>query len=127
MAHVLVVDDDKATREALRWLLTDEGHEVAEAKDGQTALDFLRTTLLRWVVLLDYRMPGVDGLTVLGAVATDASLACRHAYIAVPASAHLDRPVAPLRAVLDIPLIPKPFDLDTLLDAITQAAARLHG
>jgi CheY-like chemotaxis protein len=127
MAHVLVVDDDQATRYALRWLLTDEGHEAAEASDGQMALDFLRTTLLRWVVLLDYLMPGVDGLTMLGAVAADPSLARQHAYIAIPASPQLNRPAERLRAVLGIPLISKPFDLDTLLDAITQAGARLQG
>jgi CheY-like chemotaxis protein len=126
MARVLVVDDDADTREALGMLLTDEGHEVAEAADGQAALDWLRATPHRWVVLLDYKMPHLDGREVLAAVGADPSLARQHAYIAMPATPMLDAPVEALRAALGVPLLPKPFDLDELLEAIIQAAARLR-
>jgi two-component system chemotaxis response regulator CheY len=127
MAYVLVVDDDADTREALRYALTGEGHEVAEAADGQAALVFLRTTPVRWVVLLDYRMPSVDGAAVLEMVAADSFLARRHAYIALTAAVQLDASVEPLRAALGTPLVLKPFDLDELLGAVAQAEARLVG
>jgi CheY-like chemotaxis protein len=127
MAYVLVVDDDADTRNALHDLLADEGHEVAEAADGQKALDFLRATRLRWVVLLDYLMPGLDGQAMLEIVAADPSLAHRHAYIAIPATVRPDAPAEALRAALGVALVPKPFDLEVLLAAIAQAEARLRG
>jgi CheY-like chemotaxis protein len=92
MARVLVVDDDADIRDMLRLVLTDEGHEVAEAADGEAGLDFLRATPLRWIVLLDYWLPGLDGRAVLEAVAADESLARQHAYIAVSANSLSTRP-----------------------------------
>jgi CheY-like chemotaxis protein len=127
MARVLIVDDDTDIREMLRDGLTDEGHEVAEAPDGQSALELLTTTPHRWVVLLDYRMPVLDGPGVLKAVAADSRLARQHAYIAMVATTHLDDAVESLRTALGAPLLPKPFDMDELLDAIAQVEARLWG
>ena len=83
---------------------------MAEVADGQVALDLLRTTPQHWVVLFDYVMPGLDGREVLKAVAADAVLARQPAYIAVPASPHLDASVASVRVALCVPLLPKPFD-----------------
>jgi CheY-like chemotaxis protein len=120
MARVLVVYDDDGVRGALGVLLTDEGQEVAKAPYGQMTLDLLRTTPHQRVVLLDYLMPVLDRWDMLEAVATDLRLATRHAY-SVPACPHLDGPLEPLRAALGMPLIPKLFDLDELLDAIAQA------
>jgi two-component system nitrogen regulation response regulator NtrX len=126
MAHVLVVDDDEATREALRWLLTDEGHDVTEAPDGRAALEMLRQATARWVVLFDYRMPGLDGQGLLSAVAADPRLRHQHAYIAMTASPHvLDLVLGQQREALGVPLLPKPLDLDTLMVTIAQAEGRL--
>lgn len=63
--RVLVVDDEPPARELLRSILAEtEGFEVAgEAENGQRALD-LCATLQPDIVLLDVRMPGVDGLEV---------------------------------------------------------------
>ena len=59
-ARVLVVDDDKGIREFVRTVLADEGYEVAEATDGQEALE--RCERVRPdVILLDMRMPVMDG------------------------------------------------------------------
>jgi CheY-like chemotaxis protein len=128
MAHILVVDDDEVTRQALHEALTDEGHEVAELMDGQAALDFLCTTPHHWVVLLDYLLQGgSDGRVVLAAMATDSPLAGRHACIAIAATPKLDAPAERLRRALGVPLLPKPCDADELLAAIAQAEARLRG
>jgi CheY-like chemotaxis protein len=53
---VLVVDDDLDIREALHDVLTDEGYETVEARDGRQALDYLRTNPLPAVILLDWNM-----------------------------------------------------------------------
>jgi DNA-binding NtrC family response regulator len=60
---VLVVDDDPGLREAFRLILDDD-HEVLEAPDGPRALDVLRSAHVD-LVLLDLRLPGMDGIEVL--------------------------------------------------------------
>jgi two-component system response regulator MprA len=60
---LLVVDDDRAVREALRRALTLGGYEVREAQDGAQALDMVAAELPDAVVL-DLGLPGIDGLEV---------------------------------------------------------------
>jgi len=60
---VLVVDDDTGLRESFRLILEDE-YDVLEAADGAQALDTLRTTQVD-LVLLDIRLPDIDGIAVL--------------------------------------------------------------
>lgn len=64
MATILIVDDDAALREGLRETLSDLGHAVLEAPDGAAALA-LATRHRPEAVLLDLRMPGMDGIEVL--------------------------------------------------------------
>ncbi len=61
---VLVVDDDAAARDRLRTLLTRNGWTVAEAANGQEALDHVRRARPR-LILLDLTMPVMDGFTFL--------------------------------------------------------------
>jgi two-component system CheB/CheR fusion protein len=61
--RVLVVDDNLDAREALRFLLEDEGHAVATAADGPQALEQARSFLPE-IVLLDIGLPGMDGYEV---------------------------------------------------------------
>ncbi len=64
MARVLIVDDDAVLREGLREAVGDLGHVVIEAADGHAALDALAEGGVD-AVLLDLRMPGLDGMEVL--------------------------------------------------------------
>jgi two-component system, OmpR family, response regulator MprA len=59
--RVLVVDDDRAVREALRRALTLGGYEVQVADDGEQALESVVRSLPEAVVL-DIGLPGIDGL-----------------------------------------------------------------
>ncbi len=63
---ILVVEDDPGLRELLGALLTDEGHHVATAADGPTALERVAGGSVRPdLVLADYNLPnGLDGLKV---------------------------------------------------------------
>ena len=61
---ILVVDDDKAMREAMARMLAKEGYRVLLAADGHEALALLRSSYIN-VVLADLRMPGLDGLDLL--------------------------------------------------------------
>src|SRR2546425_11878154 len=60
---VLVVDDDPGVRESFRLILEDH-YDVVDVPDGPTALDVVRTSTVD-LVLLDIRLPGMDGIEVL--------------------------------------------------------------
>jgi len=60
---ILVADDDRAVREALRRALTLAGYEVQLAEDGERALDDIAEAVPDAVVL-DVGLPGIDGLEV---------------------------------------------------------------
>jgi CheY-like chemotaxis protein len=62
--HILVVDDSATNREILRRKLEAEGYSVAQAEDGQAALDMIGEETFD-LVLLDLMMPGMSGLEVL--------------------------------------------------------------
>lgn len=63
--RILVVDDEQAIRLALDRALRAAGYEVAVAVNGEDALGQLAAG--NWdLMLLDMRMPGIDGLEVLG-------------------------------------------------------------
>jgi two-component system nitrogen regulation response regulator NtrX len=61
---VLVADDEKGIRETLKRLLEYEHYRVLLAEDGLEALKMVESELLD-IVLLDIKMPGMDGLEVL--------------------------------------------------------------
>jgi CheY-like chemotaxis protein len=61
---VLVVDDDSAVREVTASMLRDLGYTVLEAGSGGAALDALEQEPTIDVMLLDYAMPGMNGLEV---------------------------------------------------------------
>ena len=64
---VLVVDDSRVVRKVARRILEANGYNVEEAGDGQQALDACRAELPD-IVLLDWNMPVMDGITFLRAL-----------------------------------------------------------
>ncbi len=62
--RILIVDDEPDIRDALRMILEYEGYAVSSAADGQAALAELDANPVD-AVLLDIKMPGMDGLEVL--------------------------------------------------------------
>jgi DNA-binding NtrC family response regulator len=64
MARILIVDDDSALRESLGEAFADLGHIAIPAADGAAALAALARDPVD-AVILDLRMPGMDGLEVL--------------------------------------------------------------
>ena len=64
LGSLLVVDDDEMNRVMLTRLLTREGYAVTGANDGAAALELVGKHSFD-LVLLDIRMPGIDGLQVL--------------------------------------------------------------
>ncbi len=67
MARVLVVDDEPDSVELLQEFLTGKGYEVVTASNGEEALRKVKEERPH-LVLLDVRMPGMNGLDVLRTV-----------------------------------------------------------
>jgi CheY-like chemotaxis protein len=72
---VLIVDDNQATREALRAVLSVKGYRIADAASGAEALDYLRGGAEAAAIILDLRMPGMSGYEVHEELKRDPALA----------------------------------------------------
>ncbi len=65
MHRVLIADDDNTSRRVLSLLLGKWGYEVTAAVDGAEAWQLLQADDAPRLVLLDWQMPGLDGMQVL--------------------------------------------------------------
>ena len=63
----MVVDDDEGIRCLYEQVLTDEGYNVILASDGLEAVEIFKD-IKPDIVVLDIRMPGMDGIELLGKV-----------------------------------------------------------
>jgi CheY-like chemotaxis protein len=125
--RVLLVDDDEAIRETLRLILEEEGYAVIEAPDGVVALDVLRALTYPVVVISNHNMPRLDGPGLFNFILADPALAARHVYLYMTAGNRVIPPTfASQLEELNAPVLRKPFDLDTFLAAVAQAAERLR-
>lgn len=66
-SNILVVDDEPVARQSLTDILKLEGYTVASAPNGQAAVEFIRTHNVD-LLIVDLRMPGMDGLEVVQVV-----------------------------------------------------------
>jgi two-component system response regulator MprA len=107
--RLLVVDDDRAVREALRRALTLAGYEVGVAEDGAGAIELVAQAIPDAVVL-DIAMPGMDGLEVCRRLRL---LGNRVPILMLTAREAVSERVAGLDAGADDYLV-KPFDVDEL-------------
>jgi two-component system chemotaxis response regulator CheY len=67
MSRILIVDDAQFMRMRIAKLLTEYGHEVFEAADGEAAVQTYRFTQPD-AVLMDITMPKMDGLSALAEI-----------------------------------------------------------
>ena len=107
---VLVIEDEEAQRSLLAGLLSKEGYTASSAGDGKTALDIFRNETFE-VVLLDYKLPDTDGLTLLK---TFKEINPEVEIIMVTAFGSIENAVTALKAGA-FEYLTKPIDLDDLL------------
>ncbi|MGZ3639772.1 MAG: response regulator transcription factor [Ktedonobacterales bacterium] len=121
MTRILVVDDDRAIRELMKFALECEGYAVATLSDGGGALRMLANQTEPCIVLMDLMMPGVDGWAVCRQLAAEPELLGQHRLVVMTAlrMVDADRPT-PASAILY-----KPFDLDQLLRLVAALNAEL--
>ena len=121
---VLVVDDEPNIRTFVRLALEDEGYGVVTAADGAEALEVLRATNPS-LILLDLRMPGMDGREFVQMCRAQESEEAQRAQ----------RPVTPVPIILvtasripdvdpeefgAIGVLRKPFEVDVLLENVAR-------
>ena len=115
---ILVVDDDQDFRESTQMVLIEEGHETLAAADGVEAVRLYEEAKPD-LVLLDHRMPGIDGretLTRIIKADPDARVIITSAY-AIDEGARRAAEDKSLRLLLG-----KPIALKDLRDAIERHA-----
>lgn len=126
MAHVLVVDDDEATRDLLHFLLVDAGYAVDETATVPDAVAFLLAASGPLVVLFDWVMPGLSGADLVRIADRDVPFIERHAFICLTASPkRLPDEFTVWLSQHHAPIVAKPFDVDALLAVVACEAARL--
>jgi two-component system, OmpR family, response regulator MprA len=108
--HVLVTDDERSVRSAVRRALTLEGCRVSEAEDGAKALESIARDRPDAVVL-DVMMPALDGLEVCRALRDSGD---SMPVLMLTARDEIDQRVKGLDAGADDYLV-KPFALEELL------------
>jgi two-component system, chemotaxis family, chemotaxis protein CheY len=111
--HVLVVDDEPDLRTIVGQVLREVGYAVATAANGVEALERLRQHRPDGVVL-DLSMPLMDGLSFLRVCRADPAYA--ELPVVVCTTEAVNRPVLATLGVRTC--IPKPFDLDELLQTV---------
>lgn len=122
MSNILIVDDDDGIRSVLYELLADEGFQVRTACDGAEALKILQCEG-DWVVLLDMRMPGMDGRDLLRELETNPDLQCHARVALMSAGWGVTQPCPDPRPAVVEAVLDKPFELDTIINVVTKLAS----
>lgn len=117
--NILIVEDGKSQREMLRDFLTKEGHFVSEAQDGASAIKKVIEGHFD-MVLLDYKMPAMNGMEVLENVKginPEINVVMMTAYGTIETAVDAMKGGA-------VDYITKPIDLDELLILINRISER---
>ena len=121
--QVLVIDDDEAAREILVELLGRVGYHAFAAPEGRSGLEWLAGAAVPpQAVLLDLRMPGIDGFEVLRRYRTQGGLA---PVIALSAMDDKESVVKAMRLGASDYLV-KPIEPDELREAIERCSASVR-
>jgi len=116
--RVLVVDDDEQLRYVLRETMSEDGYEVEAASNGREALAIIE----RWppdLIVLDLMMPVMDGES-FRQEQRRLGLAEQVPLIVLSASREMRSAAERVGAAASVP---KPFDLDDLLETVNRLAS----
>lgn len=117
---VLIVDDERAIRNSLGEILCDEGYEVDTAEDGTAALRKVEKEKFD-VIFCDIKMPGMDGLELLGRLT---EMGIDAAVVMISGHADIDTAVECIKkGAFDF--VQKPLDLNRILITIRNATEKV--
>jgi CheY-like chemotaxis protein len=114
--RVLFVEDDAMNRRVVSDMLAIVGLTMDEAEDAETGLRMVDQTSYQ-VVLMDLRMPGIDGLDAIRTIRARGDEKARIPIIVITADERADLKEACQEAGADA-VLPKPVAMDTLFAAL---------
>lgn len=120
--RMMLVDDEERFLATTAKLIERRGHHVLTASSGQAALDRLSTDDVD-VVILDVKMPGMNGLEALR------EIRLRHPLVEVimlTGHGSVESAVDGMKAGA-FDFVTKPCDIDELLSKVEEASMRRHG
>jgi DNA-binding NtrC family response regulator len=120
-ASILIVEDEDSQRSLLSGLLRKEGYTIGEAGNGADALDVFKKDVFE-LVLLDYKLPDTDGLTLLKKFK---EINPEVEIIMVTAFGSIENAVGALKAGAT-EYLTKPIDLDDLLFKIKKTEEKTY-
>lgn len=112
---ILVIEDEKEIRSTLKEFLEFENYSVLTAENGQVALDILKTSTTPHLILLDMKMPIMNGWQFAGEYLKVYDRTSP--IVVITAAADAEQRAKDISAV---GWISKPFNLDMLLQKIKQ-------
>jgi DNA-binding NtrC family response regulator len=119
MAKILIIDDERAIRRALREILEFEGYQVVEAENGKEGVEKALSSLFD-IIFCDIKMPLMDGMEVLDALMKESS---DTPVVMISGHGTIDTAVQALKkGAFDF--IEKPLDLNRILVTIRNANER---
>jgi len=120
-ASILIVEDEDTQRSLLGGLLKKEGYNTKEAGDGDAATKIFKEETLE-IVLLDYKLPDIDGLTLLKRLK---EMNPEVEVIMITAFGSIENAVDALKAGAS-EYLTKPIDIDDLLFKIKKIEEKKH-
>jgi CheY-like chemotaxis protein len=119
--QLLLVEDDRGVRDAIEDYLEEEGYSVLSASDGEQALSILEGLSNPCLVVLDVRMPVMDGVEFMRQVRARPWL--KHHRLVLMSASELAPELTGAPGVVG--LLHKPFELERLLTLVRAEVAAL--
>ena len=117
--RVLIVDDERAIRNSLKEILTDEGYDVDTAEDGADAIRKVEKEKFD-VIFCDIKMPNMDGIEVLDKLV---GMGVDSAVVMISGHGDIDTAVECIKkGAFDF--VQKPLDLNRILITVKNASER---
>ena len=123
--NVLFIEDDRMNRRVVRDMLGVAGAVMAEAENAEEGLTRIDEGDYQ-VILIDLRMPGMDGITAIGHIRARTDAKARMPIIVVTADTAVDLRERCIADGADDILF-KPVAMDSLFDAIGRTLAKSSG
>jgi CheY-like chemotaxis protein len=117
---LMIIDDDDDLRNALTFIMSAHGYEVAAFGDARRALGALETGAPPFLILLDLMMAGMSGWEFRAAQLASVTLSAIPVVILTAAANTLTDGVHTLS---DVEIVEKPFALEPLLALVARYAA----
>jgi len=119
--RILVIDDERAIRNSLKEILSDEGYDVDVAEDGAIALQLIEKEKYN-IIFCDIKMPNMDGIEVLDRLS---DMGIDAATVMISGHGDIESAVECIKkGAFDF--IQKPLDLNRILITIKNASEKVN-